>query len=151
MHGSSMLSGYSALDEKNMYKSPDRLRLPLIFYLGHTASVYINKLLLAGLIQVYCSLYLCIWLAPFLEFNKERVNATFESLFELGVDEMSWDDTVSYFVGMHNWHAYNCSNDWRFTCTIIYISVQKIPAKIAQTVIAIVVSGPFVLSEELSQ
>ena len=38
-----------------MYKSPDRLRLPLIFYLAHTASVYINKLLLAGLIRVICT------------------------------------------------------------------------------------------------
>jgi hypothetical protein len=25
---------------------------------------------------------------------KERVNPTFEALFETGVDEMSWDDTV---------------------------------------------------------
>ena len=39
-------------DEQYMYKSPDRLRLPLIFYMAHTASVYINKLLLAGLIKV---------------------------------------------------------------------------------------------------
>lgn len=58
-----------------MYKSPDRLRLPLIFYVAHTASVYINKLLLAGLI-------------------KKRVNMKLEALFELGVDEMCWDDTV---------------------------------------------------------
>lgn len=33
-------------------KCPDRLRLPLVFYYGHTASVYINKLMLAGLISV---------------------------------------------------------------------------------------------------
>ena len=39
-------------DEKYLYKCPDRLRLPLIFYFAHTASVYINKLILAGLLQV---------------------------------------------------------------------------------------------------
>lgn len=72
---------FSAIeDEQYIYKSPDRLRLPLIFYVAHTASVYINKLLLAGLIE-------------------ERVNATFESVFELGVDEMSWDDTENYRLG----------------------------------------------------
>lgn len=31
---------------------PDRLRLPLIFYLAHPPSVYINKLMLAGLLKV---------------------------------------------------------------------------------------------------
>ena len=28
-------------------------------------------------------------------FVQERVNLTFETMFETGVDEMSWDDTVS--------------------------------------------------------
>ena len=40
------------VDEKYMYKCPDRLRLPLIFYLAHPATLYVNKLLLAGLISV---------------------------------------------------------------------------------------------------
>lgn len=40
------------LDDSYFYKTPDRLRLPLIFYFAHTASVYINKLVLAGLLQV---------------------------------------------------------------------------------------------------
>ena len=40
-------------DDIYFYKSPDRLRLALIFYLGHTASMYINKLMLGGLIQVH--------------------------------------------------------------------------------------------------
>ncbi len=39
-------------DEENFVKCPDRLRLPLIFYLAHTASVYVNKLMLAGLMKV---------------------------------------------------------------------------------------------------
>ncbi len=55
------------------YRKPIPLRHPLIFYLGHTATFFINKLILAGLL-------------------KDRINPKFESLFAVGVDEMSWDD-----------------------------------------------------------
>lgn len=55
------------------YTKSISLRHPLIFYYGHTATFFINKLLLAGLI-------------------KERVNPHLESVFAVGVDEMSWDD-----------------------------------------------------------
>ncbi|GBG12897.1 SAM-dependent methyltransferase [Novimethylophilus kurashikiensis] len=55
------------------YKKPITLRHPLIFYLGHTATFFVNKLILAGLM-------------------KERINPRFESIFAVGVDEMSWDD-----------------------------------------------------------
>ncbi|HOH60124.1 MAG TPA: 5-histidylcysteine sulfoxide synthase, partial [Candidatus Cloacimonadota bacterium] len=51
----------------------DPLRHPLVFYLGHTAVFYINKLNIAGIIS-------------------ERINPAFESMFAVGVDEMSWDD-----------------------------------------------------------
>ncbi|MEI7430207.1 MAG: 5-histidylcysteine sulfoxide synthase [Betaproteobacteria bacterium] len=54
-------------------KKPITLRHPLIFYFGHTATFFINKLLLAGLID-------------------QRLNPRFESMFAVGVDEMSWDD-----------------------------------------------------------
>ena len=55
------------------FKRPIALRHPLIFYYGHTATFFINKLLLAGLIEA-------------------RINPKFESMFAIGVDEMSWDD-----------------------------------------------------------
>jgi 5-histidylcysteine sulfoxide synthase/putative 4-mercaptohistidine N1-methyltranferase len=55
------------------YAKPISLRHPLIFYYGHTATFFINKLLLVGLV-------------------KERINPRFESMFAIGVDEMSWDD-----------------------------------------------------------
>ena len=55
------------------YKKPISLRHPLIFYLGHTATFFINKLVLAGLVE-------------------RRINPEFESIFAIGVDEMSWDD-----------------------------------------------------------
>jgi 5-histidylcysteine sulfoxide synthase/putative 4-mercaptohistidine N1-methyltranferase len=50
-----------------------QLRHPMVFYYGHTASLYINKLRVAGLM-------------------KEPLNPYFERIFETGVDEMSWDD-----------------------------------------------------------
>lgn len=52
---------------------PISLRHPLIFYLGHTATFFINKLILAGLLE-------------------QCINPRFESMFAVGVDEMSWDD-----------------------------------------------------------
>lgn len=55
------------------YHRGDPLRHILLFYLGHTAAFFINKLMLAKVI-------------------KQRVNARFESIFAIGVDEMSWDD-----------------------------------------------------------
>jgi 5-histidylcysteine sulfoxide synthase/putative 4-mercaptohistidine N1-methyltranferase len=55
------------------YRRADPLRHPLVFYVGHTAVFFVNKLLLAGLIDA-------------------RVNPRFESIFAVGVDEMSWDD-----------------------------------------------------------
>ncbi|MDD4778094.1 MAG: 5-histidylcysteine sulfoxide synthase [Fermentimonas sp.] len=55
------------------YKRGDPLRHIILFYLGHTAAFYINKLFLAKIID-------------------HRVNPKFESIFAIGVDEMSWDD-----------------------------------------------------------
>ena len=49
-----------------------KLRHPLIFYLGHTATFYLNKIALAGLTT--------------------RINHKYEESFAIGVDEMSWDD-----------------------------------------------------------
>jgi 5-histidylcysteine sulfoxide synthase/putative 4-mercaptohistidine N1-methyltranferase len=59
--------------EAAWYEKPISLRHPLIFYFGHTATFFVNKLLLAGLIEA-------------------RLNPRLESIFAVGVDEMSWDD-----------------------------------------------------------
>ncbi len=53
--------------EGALYQNPDPLRQPLIFYLGHTAVFYVNKLKLAGLIEA-------------------GLNDGFERLFAVGVD-----------------------------------------------------------------
>ena len=63
-------------DEKSIYKQPNSLRHPLIFYFGHTATFFVNKLTLANILP-------------------SRVNKEFESIFAIGVDEMSWDDLES--------------------------------------------------------
>ena len=63
-------------DKEFLYQQPNRLRHPLIFYYGHTATFFINKLVLANIL-------------------KDRVNKDFESIFAIGVDEMSWDDLNS--------------------------------------------------------
>jgi 5-histidylcysteine sulfoxide synthase/putative 4-mercaptohistidine N1-methyltranferase len=60
-------------DDETFYVRADRLRHPLIFYFGHTATFFINKLTIARLINT-------------------RINPAFESMFAVGVDEMSWDD-----------------------------------------------------------
>jgi 5-histidylcysteine sulfoxide synthase/putative 4-mercaptohistidine N1-methyltranferase len=58
---------------QTFFLRPDRLRHPLIFYYGHTATFFINKLIIARQITT-------------------RINPAFESMFAVGVDEMSWDD-----------------------------------------------------------
>ena len=60
-------------NDNTFYLRADRLRHPLIFYYGHTASFFINKLTIARVIS-------------------QRINPGFESMFAVGVDEMSWDD-----------------------------------------------------------
>ena len=55
------------------YHRGDPLRHIILFYLGHTAVFFINKLYLARIID-------------------KRINPKFESIFAIGVDEMSWDD-----------------------------------------------------------
>jgi 5-histidylcysteine sulfoxide synthase/putative 4-mercaptohistidine N1-methyltranferase len=55
------------------YRKSEPTRHPMIFYFGHTAAFFINKLILMQLIP-------------------ERINPEFESIFAVGVDEMDWDD-----------------------------------------------------------
>ncbi|MBE9033948.1 5-histidylcysteine sulfoxide synthase [aff. Roholtiella sp. LEGE 12411] len=71
--------------EDIFYLNPDPLRNRLIFYLGHSAVFYINKLIGVGLIE-------------------NRINSQYENIFEIGVDpetpgeldaairEFSWPD-----------------------------------------------------------
>ncbi|HET8598417.1 MAG TPA: 5-histidylcysteine sulfoxide synthase [Castellaniella sp.] len=55
------------------FVKPITLRHPLIFYFGHTATFFVNKMLLTRLVG-------------------RRLDQRLESIFAVGVDEMSWDD-----------------------------------------------------------
>ncbi len=55
------------------YSKANPLRHPLIFYYGHTAVFFTNKLHVANLIP-------------------DRLDPELESMLAIGVDEMSWDD-----------------------------------------------------------
>ncbi len=60
-------------DERAYFQKADPLRHPIIFYYGHTATFFINKFKLAKIIDT-------------------RIDPELESIFAVGVDEMSWDD-----------------------------------------------------------
>ncbi len=66
------LYGLLASDEV-FYHRPEPLRHPHIFYFGHTAVFFVNKLVLAKILP-------------------GRIDPELESIFAVGVDEMSWDD-----------------------------------------------------------
>ncbi len=62
--------------DQAFYLRPEPLRHPLIFYYGHTATFYINKLMLGKYID-------------------KRLDPALEAICAVGVDEMSWDDLDS--------------------------------------------------------
>jgi len=64
---------FEPISQEAFYKSPEPTRHPIIFYYGHTAAFFINKLIVSKEID-------------------QRVNPEYESMFAIGVDEMSWDD-----------------------------------------------------------
>ncbi len=61
------------VDEQGFYERAESLRHPLIFYFGHTAVFFINKLVLG-------------------KYLGRRIDHHIESTCAVGVDEMSWDD-----------------------------------------------------------
>jgi 5-histidylcysteine sulfoxide synthase/putative 4-mercaptohistidine N1-methyltranferase len=58
------------------YRKSELTRHPMIFYFGHTDTYFVNKLIN-------------------MKITNKRVDANFESIFAVGVDEMSWDDVDS--------------------------------------------------------
>ncbi|MGK0256136.1 MAG: 5-histidylcysteine sulfoxide synthase, partial [Arcobacteraceae bacterium] len=63
-------------DDDAFYQQSEITRHPMIFYFGHTSTFFINKLIYMKIIE-------------------KRINPNFESIFAIGVDEMTWDDTNS--------------------------------------------------------
>ncbi|WDD98562.1 5-histidylcysteine sulfoxide synthase [Thalassomonas actiniarum] len=72
-------------DPEAFYLRPEKLRHPLIFYFGHTATFYINKFILG-------------------KYLDKRINEKLEAICAVGVDEMSWDDLDS---SHYDWPAVN--------------------------------------------
>lgn len=68
----------SLTSSETFYTNPDPLRNLLIFYLGHSAVFYINKLIRVSLIN-------------------KRLNPHFERLFEIGVDPEKPEEIASIF------------------------------------------------------
>jgi len=78
-------------DERGWYAKAISLRHPLIFYFGHTAAFFINKLLADGQID-------------------QRIDAEIEAQVAIGVDEMSWDDLDEANYG---WPSIAALRDYR--------------------------------------
>jgi len=84
---------FSSLQGEEAFMRPPyhNLRHPLVFYYGHPASFYVNKLRVAGLLS-------------------SGLNDHFETIFEVGVDEMRWDD-ISYM--QKDWPAVSEVHEYR--------------------------------------
>jgi 5-histidylcysteine sulfoxide synthase/putative 4-mercaptohistidine N1-methyltranferase len=83
------------------YKKSIELRHPLIFYFGHTATFFVNKMLLTHLID-------------------ERIDPHLESLFAVGVDEMGWDDLN---IAEYQWPSVDEVKAYRHKVSSMVISV----------------------------
>ncbi|GLX79250.1 SAM-dependent methyltransferase [Thalassotalea insulae] len=77
--------------DEAFYLRPEPLRHPLIFYYGHTATFYINKLMLGKYIS-------------------KRLDPALEAICAVGVDEMSWDDLDSRH---YDWPSVQTVRDYR--------------------------------------
>nr|WP_283777691.1 5-histidylcysteine sulfoxide synthase [Sansalvadorimonas sp. 2012CJ34-2] len=85
------------------------LRHPLIFYYGHTAAFFINKLIAARLI-------------------KKRIDPDIEAMVAIGVDEMSWDDLDE---NNYNWPSVKAMKEYRQKVRKKVIKfIQKMPLEI---------------------
>jgi 5-histidylcysteine sulfoxide synthase len=82
----------SLVEEGTFYLNPDSLRNKLIFYLGHSAVFYINKLIQVGLLE-------------------NRINHKYETLFEIGVDPESPAELELAIQGV-NWP--NVTKVWEY-------------------------------------
>ncbi|WP_051050826.1 5-histidylcysteine sulfoxide synthase [Winslowiella toletana] len=93
-------------DQRAWFTKAISLRHPLIFYFGHTATFYVNKLL-AG------------------QHLNQRVDPAIEAMMAIGVDEMSWDDLDT---SHYQWPAVEELRDYRGKVkTIVSEFIQTMP------------------------
>ena len=82
---------FDVLSPEAFYIQSEPTRHPMIFYYGHTAVFFINKLYTTGYID-------------------KRINPEFESIFAIGVDEMVWDDLEKQH---YNWPSVDAVKVYR--------------------------------------
>lgn len=83
----------SIKEEEIFYTNPDCLRNPLIFYLGHSAVFYINKMKMAGMI-------------------KDSLDEEYESIYAVGVDPEN-EEELREKIGKIRWHGVKEVWDYR--------------------------------------
>jgi len=94
--------------EDTFYVNPDPLRNPLIFYLGHSAVFYINKLIGVGLLE-------------------KRLNPEYEILFEVGVDPEKPEE-LNQAIAHLNW--LQVAEVWEYreqAYSVIYSLIKTTP------------------------
>ncbi len=92
----------SLVGEEGFFRPPYHgLRHPMVFYYLHPAVLYVNKLRVAGILP-----------GP--------IDDYYESLFETGVDEMSWDDMSKNSI---SWPSIDGLHDYR---KIVYKTVRDV-------------------------
>jgi 5-histidylcysteine sulfoxide synthase len=94
----------SIVPSDTFYVNPDPLRNPLIFYLGHSAVFYINKLIQVNLLT-------------------ERINPDYEIFFEIGVDPKTPEE-LSAAIQQINWPSVD--QVWQYRETIYQLISQII-------------------------
>ncbi|MEL4898220.1 5-histidylcysteine sulfoxide synthase [Crocosphaera sp. Alani8] len=95
----------SIVDDETFYINPDPLRNPLIFYLGHSAAFYINKLIQVGLLE-------------------KRINADYEVLLEFGVDPENSEE-LDQAIAHINWPKVDDIWEYRNTAYDVILKVIK--------------------------
>ena len=99
------------------YLRPEPLRHPLVFYFGHTATFYVNKLVLGKYIN-------------------QRINSRIEAICAVGVDEMSWDDLNSEH---YDWPSVDEVREYRlqvFNLVLNLIETMELTLPISQDSLA---------------
>ncbi len=99
-------------NDEAYFKKAEPLRHPLIFYFGHTATFYINKLTLGKYID-------------------SRIDTRLESIFAIGVDEMSWDDLDA---AHYDWPKVDTVKDYRRkVCSLVNQFIDEMPLSLPIT------------------
>ncbi|ACB50392.1 hypothetical protein cce_1041 [Crocosphaera subtropica ATCC 51142] len=95
----------SIIDDETFYINPDPLRNPLIFYLGHSAAFYINKLIRVELLE-------------------KGINSDYEILFEFGVDPENAEE-LNQAIAHINWPDVRQVWDYRNKAYEVILEVIK--------------------------